>query len=449
LARIIVMEGVFCLNESVGATGFCFVHAADVHLDSPFSSMKLDSLEAAEAFAGAARASLRGIARVCIEEGARFLVLSGDVFDSEQRSLRAQHELWAILSSLAERGVHTYVAFGNHDSLSGWRSAFSWPEQVHFFGPEVSTYPVIAGGREIARVSGISYPQPSVADNLSLAFRKNPGDPFTVGVLHCNVGGDVRHANYAPCALSDLEASGIDYWALGHVHEPWILRAESPAVVYPGCAQGRNPRETGAHGCFVVSVAGGDDGSGIGGGRVALKFVPTDVIRWHVLDVKIDGMSTVDQVIGEIQSGVARLAMSSNMRSCAFRVRLLGRGPVHRELAMDGPEALLAAARESALPGDRFDWIECVQDLTGPDVDRDALKAGGSLISDLLCLADDMRSDPARLQAVRGALEQKLGSRADRALNRSVRELSDEEILQIIAKAESLALDLLLEEADS
>jgi hypothetical protein len=87
--------------------------------------------------------------------------------------------------------------------------------------------------------------------------------------------------------------------------------------------------------------------------------------------------------------------------------------------------------------------------LTGPDVDRDALKAGGSLISDLLCLADDMRSDPARLQAVRGALEQKLGSRADRALNRSVRELGDEEILQIIAKAESLALDLLLEEADS
>jgi hypothetical protein len=60
-----------------------------------------------------------------------------------------------------------------------------------------------------------------------------------------------------------------------------------------------------------------------------------------------------------------------------------------------------------------------------------------------------MRSAPARLQAVRGALEQKLGSRADRALNRLVRELSDEEILQIIAKAESLALDLLLEEADS
>ncbi len=346
------------------------------------------------------------------------------------------------------RGVHTYVAFGNHDSMSGWRSAFSWPEEVHFFGPEVSTYPVIAGGREIARVSGISYPQPSVADNLSLAFRKDPGDPFTVGVLHCNVGGDVRHANYAPCTLADLEASGIDYWALGHVHEPRILRAESPAVVYSGCAQGRNPRETGAHGCFVVRVTGGG-GNEVGGRRVAMKFVPTDVIRWHVLDAMIDGMSSVDQVIDAIRDGVARLAMSSDMRSCAVRVRLLGRGPVHRELAVDGPEALLAAARESSLPGDRFDWIECVQDLTVPDVDRDALKAGGSLISDLLCLADDMRSNPACIEAVRGALERRLGSRAGRGPTRLVRELGDEEILQIIAKAESLALDLLLEEADS
>ena len=180
-----------------------------------------------------------------------------------------------------------------------------------------------------------------------------------------------------------------------------------------------------------------------------MRFVPTDVIRWHVLDVMIDGMSTVDQVIDEIRDGVARLAMSSNMRSCAFRVRLLGRGQVHRELAVDGPEALLAAAREASPPGDRFDWIECVQDLTGPDVDREALKAGGSLISDLLCLADETRSDPARLATVRGALEQRLGSRAGRGLTRLVRELSDEEMLQIIARAESLALDLLLGEADS
>ena len=186
----------------------------------------------------------------------------------------------------------------------------------------------------------------------------------------------------------------------------------------------------------------GDDG------RVDVEFVATDVIRWHVLDVRIDGMCTVDQAIAEIQERMARLAASSDKRSCAFRVRLLGRGPVHRELAMDGPQALLAAASEAVVPGDRFDWIERVQDLTGPDVNRDALRAGTSLISDFLCLADEARSDEGCMARIRNGLEQRLSGRASRDLVRAVRALSDDDLLQIIDRAESLALDLLLMEAD-
>ncbi len=452
--RIIVSEGVLRLKGSTESAELCFVHAADIHLDSPFASIKLDSPEAAEAFAGAARASLGAIAQVCIDEGARFLVLSGDVFDAEQRSLKAQHELWTVLSMLAERNVESFVAWGNHDSLAGWRSAFSWPDQVHFFGPDVSTHPIVVSGREVAKVSGISYPQPAVSENLALMFRKRPGDPFTIGVLHCNVGGDLTHANYAPCTLSDLRASGIDYWALGHVHQPTIISEEGPVVVYPGCVQGRNPRETGQRGCFVVRVNLGEGGAGDAGGaggvcrggRVSLEFVSTDVIRWHVLDIGIDGMSTVDQLIEEVRGGMDRLAASSDGRSCAFRVRLFGRGPVHRQLALDGQDALLSAARESVSAGERLDWVECVQDFTEPDVDRDALRAGGSLISDFLCLVDEARSDPARLAQIREALTEKLTSA--RAI-RMARELSDEELLHIVSRAEALALDLLLEEADS
>jgi hypothetical protein len=177
-----------------------------------------------------------------------------------------------------------------------------------------------------------------------------------------------------------------------------------------------------------------------------VEFVPTDVIRWHVLDISIDGMFTVDQLIEEVRGGMARLAASSNGRSCAFRVRLFGRGPVHRELALDGQDALLSAARESVSYGERSDWVECVQDFTGPDVDRDALRAGGSLMSDFLCLVDEARSDPARLAQIRNALQTKL---ARPRLARMARGLSDGELLQIISRAESLALDLLLEEADS
>jgi exonuclease SbcD len=78
--------------------GFCFVHAADLHLDSPFASLKAGSPRLAQAFIDASRASLQALAGVCIERGADFLVLAGDVFDAEQQSIRAQFELFEALS---------------------------------------------------------------------------------------------------------------------------------------------------------------------------------------------------------------------------------------------------------------------------------------------------------------------------------------------------------------
>ena len=77
---------------------------------------------------------------------------------------------------------------------------------------------------------------------------------FTIGLLHANVGGNTDHALYAPCSLEDLAQSGIDYWALGHVHTRQVLRERTPTVVYPGNPQGRHPNETGARGVYLVEV---------------------------------------------------------------------------------------------------------------------------------------------------------------------------------------------------
>ena len=94
-------------------------------------------------------------------------------------------------------------------------------------------------------------------------------------MLHANVGGHPDHDSYAPCSVADLAATGLDYWALGHVHTRQVLQGEDPAVVYPGNPQGRHPGETGPRGVYLVEV---DDRGGIG-----LDFRPTDVVRWELL----------------------------------------------------------------------------------------------------------------------------------------------------------------------
>lgn len=417
--------------------GFCFVHAADLHLDSPFAAMKVDSPRLAQAFIEASRASLQALIDVCIGHNADFLVLSGDVFDAERRSIRAQLELFEALSRLAERGIDTYMACGNHDALSGWRAILDWPEEVHFFGgDEVESFPVSCGGRVAAVVSGISYAQPAVTDNLALKFRKKVGDPFTIGVLHANVGGDPGHENYAPCTLADLISTGIDYWALGHVHSPKVLSDKDPIVIYPGCTQGRNPRETGPGGCFVVHVGTG--------GWVEYEFVPVDVIRWHVLDISIDGLACVGDLIEEAKAAIGGLARASDGRSCAVRIRLFGRGPVHHQLVENGEAMdLVSAVVEPAMPGERFDWIESIQDFTKPEVDREALLSGGSLISDFLALADEAGSDLSGLEGVKEVL---VGDLAHSKAAQVIREMDAEGLMRIVERAESIGIDLLLGE---
>ena len=104
---------------------------------------------------------------------------------------------------------------------------------------------MFADDPERAVVYGVSYPTREVRHNLVSKLGLVAGGPFTVGLLHANVGSDTGHEAYAPCTLEDLERAGIDYWALGHVHTRAVMRAHGPAVVYPGNPQGRHVNEAG------------------------------------------------------------------------------------------------------------------------------------------------------------------------------------------------------------
>ena len=111
---------------------------------------------------------------------------------------------------------------------------------------------------------------------------------FTIGLLHANVGGNPDHDLYAPCSLDDLAQSGIDYWALGHVHTRQVMRERAPTVVYPGNPQGRHPNEPGARGVYLVEV----DASG----SINLDFRATDTVRWEQASIDISAVACVDVI---------------------------------------------------------------------------------------------------------------------------------------------------------
>src|SRR5690606_10264272 len=121
---------------------------------------------------------------------------------------------------LADHGIRTFIAAGNHDPVEeGWSAIDEWPELVTIFPVDATgSVTVVRDGVALATVHGTSYGRRAVTENLAARFVRTEAPGTQIGVLHANVGGQPDHDPYSPCSLDDLTAIGLDYWALGHVH---------------------------------------------------------------------------------------------------------------------------------------------------------------------------------------------------------------------------------------
>ena len=207
-----------------------FVHCADLHLDTPFRGLASVDEERARALNNATFDSYANIIDLAIREQVDFVVIAGDVYDSTDRSLRAQFRFRDGLKQLADHGIRSFIAFGNHDPLNGWSNTLEWPELAHTFGGKrVDVCQFTRDGELVATIHGISFPKEAVREDLSALFEQPDDGVPSIAVLHANVGGDTRHEPYSPTTVEALSTKGFTYWALGHVHAHRILKAHSPS----------------------------------------------------------------------------------------------------------------------------------------------------------------------------------------------------------------------------
>jgi exonuclease SbcD len=352
---------------------FRFLHAADLHLDSPFGGLS----EAAPPGVAAAvrRATLgswRRIVELAVAERVDFVLVAGDVFDSDERTIRGQLAFVDGLRALDGAGIPSFVVTGNHDPLSGWEPSLAWPAGAYrFAAAQVESRPVVRDGVEIARVHGISYGVRDVRENLASRFRKEPGSPFAIGLLHANVGGQPGHENYAPCSVGDLVGSGMDYWALGHVHRPQVLREAAPTIVYAGNPQGRDAGELEPRGAMLVSV----DRTG----RAEVELRELDEIRWVHRAIDIAEFADLEALLGGLERELDA-ARAGAGRPVIARIELTGFGRLHAELQRpDAVRDLRERLVDRLASREPFAWLADLHDATRPEEARAIARAGDFL----------------------------------------------------------------------
>lgn len=331
-----------------------FIHAADIHLDSPLSAVADRGGDFAEALVGAARRALTNMVDLAIDRKVDFVLLAGDLWDGDWKDAHAGLFFVRQAARLQVAGVPVLAVAGNHDAAAGLAGKLPWPDNVHFFSARKPQTKLLLDGA--VAVHGQSFPQAAVTDNIARNYPARVAGAFNIGLLHTALEGAADHAPYAPCSVADLRGKGYDYWALGHVHAARVVH-QDPWIVYPGNLQGRHVRETGPKGCVLVEAADGQVES--------VETLICDVARWAEVAVDLTGIADWDAAFAAARDRLAAAADQADGRLLAARLRFVGATALDDRLRArpnDTQAAALAAAAQAA--GEV--WIERVKLRTRP-----------------------------------------------------------------------------------
>ncbi|MGO4406255.1 exonuclease SbcCD subunit D [Bosea sp. RAF48] len=306
---------------------FRFVHAADIHLDSPLRSLALRDPDLAELVGNATRHAFVRIIDLCLAEKVDALLIAGDLYDGDQSSMKTARFLAEQLRRLDQAGIDTFIIRGNHDAMSRITKELVLPDSVKVFGgrAEALELPGPAGRVPIV-VHGLSFAQPHAPDSLLGKYRPPVEGAVNIGMLHTSLAGTPGHDLYAPCSLADLRATGFRYWALGHIHKRAIVD-DACMIAVPGMPQGRDINEAGSKSVSLVAV--GDDRS------ISIEERVTSVAQFERVTVDATGMEDWRELVSGVARALEATRSAIDSAHLVARLQVVGATPLAWRIRRD------------------------------------------------------------------------------------------------------------------
>ena len=407
-----------------------FIHAADVHLDSPCSSR---SETVRQKLRDASRLAFRRLVDLALAERVDVVLIAGDLFDDERLSFQTERFLLEQLHRLDSEEIPVVYATGNHDpGRAGLRSVeLPWPGNVTIARDRTPVRIAIGGtGRESeARelrgvVTAAGHETATERGDLSTVFPAPEGRLAEIAVLHTQVvdsPGSAAHQSYAPSQLDGLRGSGHDYWALGHVHKRSVL-CEHPGIHYSGNVQGRTHGERGAKGCLLVEVKPGAPPD--------VEFKKLAPIQWEDVEIRDSSQATtLDALIETIAEAWDDVTGGETETDWIGRIRVSGATPLWRELSGDDDQDHLR--EELAYHLGLLDLTLEVGSVY-PQVRADAHRAREDVLGEALRLVHGIRAGGANLTGL--SPEQLTGLDEPERLHEYVAELLDTGEAEVLSR---------------
>ncbi|WP_432360694.1 metallophosphoesterase [Sporosarcina sp. UB5] len=394
-----------------------FIHTADLHLDSPFKGMTGLPPARLHELRESTFTAFNRLIDYAVKTSPDFLLIVGDIYDGEDRSLRAQRKFQEGMEKLHEAGIPVYVTYGNHDHLSGNWTRFELPPNVYEFSGEVEEVLLTVRGMDVV-FHGFSYPNRHVREEMISKYpAASDNQSFHIGLLHGSIAGNDTHAVYSPFTIGELQSKQYDYWALGHIHVRQHL-SEDPPIVYPGNIQGRHRNELGEKGFYEVELSKSETN---------FSFVPTAAVHFGKIQIPSVNIRHANEWLAACEE--ALLSFATEHGPSVVDVEI-----VHLDdetaafFAQTAEDVWLEAIREVMDGNDPFVWVQRLTVTATHDY-----KENNALVESVIGQVDGWSSD--EWKQVLGDVYQHI--RTARYLD----PLTDEDIRDLRSEVEKLLLN--------
>lgn len=415
-----------------------FLHAADLHIDSPLRGLGRYEGAPVERLRTATRAALENLVDKAISERVDFVLLAGDIYDRDWQDFHTGLFFREQMVRLGRTDIRVFIVQGNHDAQGVISKRLPLPSNVTVFSSR--TAQTVRIDELSVAIHGRSFPDRVVKEDLVPSYPAPVPGFFNIALLHTSLGGRPHHDTYAPTDVATLLGKHYDYWALGHIHGREVV-LDTPRIVFPGNLQGRHANETGAKGCELVSVEAG---------RIEAEFIPLDVVRWHQMELALEGIETTDELVNAFRNTLEPLLMCAPDRLHAVRVTLTGSTKLYA-MEANRPGMLDATIRAAAQDIGKFEvWIEQVRLNLNTPLDRAQAMHRQDAVGELIRLVDAIGADESALRTLAqtelggllGALPQEVADDEVPKLN------STADLLNLLRDAEATVLARLAEAGD-
>lgn len=292
------------------------LHCADLHLDSKLNA-NLDKEKAKERKRELLNTFIRMVDYAKAHDVDAILIC-GDLFDTRNISALARNTFKDQV--LNNPDIMFFYIRGNHDESVFVNTFDETPDNLYLFNDVWSSY--VLGEQNNIFIHGVELTK----DNSSSMQHNFAPDPSKINIVMLH--GQEQEANVKDKTevinLKLFRNKGINYLALGHVHEYKRNQLDGGCVYcYPGCLEGRGFDETGEHGFVMLDVNEET-------GEVTDSFIQFASRKLFEINVDVTGLNNTPDMIKAVNRALNESKASGN-----DLVKIVLRGEVDVECEKD------------------------------------------------------------------------------------------------------------------